>query len=167
MVQFSERSGIDQQVVTVDQFMAAMTFIQEALASLRQEIGSQQSRPPVVQDVTLHDSLPPPPPPPIPTVPQASPYVLHGHSEVASPAVVQTIVIDDAHARMDRIEQRMRQLRVSDGSTVWDDLEGMPVASLPAKFRMPDIERYTGIGCPRIHLQLYSTGMRAHELDES
>ena len=105
---------MDQQVVIVDQFMVAMDFIQEALASLRQEIGSQQSRPPVVQDVTLHDSLPPPPPPPVPTVPQASPYVLHGHSEVASPAVVQTTGIDDVHARMDRIEQRMRQLRVSD-----------------------------------------------------
>ena len=152
MVQFSERSGIDQQVVTVDQFMAAMAFIQEALASLRQEIGSQQSRPPVVQDVTLHDSLPPPPPPTIPTVPQASPYVLHGHSEVASPAVVQTIVIDDAYAHIDRIEQRMRQLRVSNGSTIWDDLEGMPVARLSTKFRMPDIDRYTGIGYPRIHL---------------
>ena len=58
-------------------------------------------------------------------------------------------------------------MRVSDGSTVWDDLEGMPVASLPAKFRMPDIERYTGIGCPHIHLRLYSIGMRAHILDES
>ncbi|RVW96839.1 hypothetical protein CK203_026181 [Vitis vinifera] len=42
----------------------------------------------------------------------------------------------------------------------------MPVASLPAKFRMPDIERYTGIGCPRLHLRLYSTVMRAHGLDE-
>ena len=41
------------------------------------------------------------------------------------------------------------------------------MASLPAKFRMPDIERYTGIGCPRIHLRLYSTMMRAHGLDES
>ena len=61
----------------------------------------------------------------------------------------------------------MRQWRGSDGSTVWDDLEGMSVASLPAKFRMSDIERYTSIGCPRIHLQLYSTVMRAHGLDES
>ena len=43
----------------------------------------------------------------------------------------------------------MKQLRVSDDSAVWDDLEGMPVASLSAKFRMPNIERYTGIGCPR------------------
>ena len=40
----------------------------------------------------------------------------------------------------------MRQLRVSDDSTVWDDLKGMLVANLPAKFRMPDNERYTGIG---------------------
>ena len=54
-----------------------------------------------------------------------------------------------------------------DGSVVWDDLEGMSVASLPAKFRMPEIERYTYIGCPRIHLRLYSTVMRAHGLDES
>ena len=41
------------------------------------------------------------------------------------------------------------------------------MASLPAKFRMPDIERYTGIGCPRIHFRLYSTVIRAHGLDES
>ncbi|KAL6348707.1 hypothetical protein AAG906_019442 [Vitis piasezkii] len=128
-----------------------MASIQEALASLRQEIGSQQSRPLVVHDETLHDSLPQPPPPPVPTVPQASPYVLHGHSEVAPPVVVQTTVTNDAHAHMDRIEQHMRQMRVSDGSA----------------FRMLDIERYTGIGCPRIHLRLYSTVMRAHELDES
>ena len=111
--------------------------------------------------------MPPPLPPPIPTVPQASPYVLHGHSEVASPTVVQTIVTDDTHACMDPIEQCMRQLRVSDGYVIWDDLEGMLVASLPAKFRMPNIERYMGIGCPPIHLRLYSTVMRAHGLDES
>ena len=61
----------------------------------------------------------------------------------------------------------MRQLRVFDVSTVWDDLEGMLVASLPAKFRMLDIERYTSIGYLCIHLRLYSTVMRAHGLDES
>ena len=51
-------------------------------------------------------------------MPHASPYVLHEHSEVALPAAVQTTVIDDADARMDHIEQRMRQLRMFDGSTV-------------------------------------------------
>ena len=88
LVRFSEILDMDQQVVTIDQFTAAMASIQEALTSLRQEIGSQQSRPPVVQDETLHDSLPPLPSSPIPTGPQASPYPLHGHSEVAPPAVV-------------------------------------------------------------------------------
>ena len=41
------------------------------------------------------------------------------------------------------------------------------MASLPAKFRMPKIERYTRIGCPCIHLRLYNTVMRAHGLDEA
>ena len=31
---------MDQQVVTIDQFTAVMTSIQEALASFKQEIGS-------------------------------------------------------------------------------------------------------------------------------
>ena len=30
-----------------------------------------------------------------------------------------------------------------------------------------DIERYTGIGCPRIHLQLYSAVMHGHRLDQA
>ena len=111
--------------------------------------------------------MPQPLPPPVPTVPQASPYVLHGHSEVAPPTIVPTTVTDDAHACMDRLEQRMRQMRVLDGLVVWDDFEGMSVTSLLAKFRRPDIERYMGIGCPHIHLRLYSTVMRAHRLDES
>ena len=32
---------------------------------------------------------------------------------------------------------------------------------------MPDIDRYTGIGCPCIHLQLYIVVMRGHRLDEA
>ncbi|RVW77707.1 Retrovirus-related Pol polyprotein from transposon 17.6 [Vitis vinifera] len=137
---FYSQSGLSR----FDQFTTAMASIQEALASLRQEIGGQQGRPSTVQDETPYDSHPPPPPPPVPSVLQASPYVLHGHSEIAPPIVAQAVVADDTHARMDRIEQ----------------------SSLPAKFRMPDIERCTGIGCPRLHLRLYSTVMRAHGLDE-
>ena len=41
------------------------------------------------------------------------------------------------------------------------------MAAFPVEFRILDIERYTGIGCPRIHLQLYSAVMRRHRLDES
>ncbi|RVW12674.1 hypothetical protein CK203_116471 [Vitis vinifera] len=48
-----------------------------------------------------------------------------------------------------------------------DDRDDIPEASLPAKFRMPDIERYSGIGCPKIHLRLYNTVMRAHGIDDA
>ena len=76
-------------------------------------------------------------------------------------------IIDDTQARIDRIEQRIRSLHVSDGVIGWDGYDDLPVAALPVEFRMPDIERYTGIGCPRIHLQLYSAVMRGHRLDEA
>ena len=68
---------------------------------------------------------------------------------------------------MDRLEQRMRQMRVLEGAINWDDFDGAPVASLLAQFRMQEIERYTGIGCPKIHLRLYSSVIRAHVLDEA
>ena len=58
-------------------------------------------------------------------------------------------------------------MRTSDVAINWEDFDGALVASLSAKFRMPEIERYTGIGCPRIHLRLYSMVMRAHGLDEA
>ena len=40
------------------------------------------------------------------------------------------------------------------------------MASLPAKFTMLEIKRYTDIGYPCIHLRLYNIVMRAHGLDE-
>ena len=76
-------------------------------------------------------------------------------------------IIDDTQARIDKIEQRIRSLHVSDGVIGWDGYDDLPVAALPVEFRMPDIERYPGIGCPRIHLQLYSAVMRGHRLDEA
>ena len=41
------------------------------------------------------------------------------------------------------------------------------MAALQVQFCMLDIESYTGIGCPRIHLQLYNAVMRGHRLDEA
>ncbi|KAL6332556.1 hypothetical protein AAG906_008976 [Vitis piasezkii] len=96
-----KHGSVDCQVdqfttTTVDQFTTIMGSIQEALASLKQEID----------------------------MPQTPPYLLHGHSEVSPPAVVQTTILEDTHACMDRIKQRIRQLRVSGSSTSWDELEG-------------------------------------------
>ncbi|RVW84158.1 hypothetical protein CK203_053592 [Vitis vinifera] len=70
-------------------------------------------------------------------------------------------------ARIDRIKQMIRSLHVSDRVMGWNGYDDLLVAALPVEFRMLDIERYTGIGCPRIHLQLYSVVMRGHRLDEA
>ncbi|WKA08452.1 hypothetical protein VitviT2T_026174 [Vitis vinifera] len=158
---------MDSQIVTVDQFAEAMASIQEAIASLGRRIDGQQAQqaPPPVG--AQYDPTVPPPPPPSQSAPQAMPFTLHSQTGVAPPPIiVPTPTSEDPHARMDRLEQGLRQLRASDRATTWEGFDGVPVANLPAKFRMPDIERYTGIGCPRLHLRLYSTVMRAHGLDE-
>ena len=46
----------------------------------------------------------------------------------------------------------MRSLHVYDGVMSWDGYDDFLVVALPVEFRMSNIERYTRIGCPRIHL---------------
>ena len=93
--------------------------------------------------------------------------MLHGQSEVAPPIMAQTTVSEDVHARMDRLEQQIRQIRMLDSLVTWDDSDGIPVASLPAEFRMSEIDKLTSINCHQIHLRLYSTIMRAYGLDKT
>ena len=76
-----------------------------------------------------------------------------------------TQVTDDTQAYIDRIEQRMRLLLASDGVMSWDGYDDLLPATLHVKFHMLNIEKYTGIGFPYIHLQLYNTIMRGHRLD--
>ena len=112
--------------------------------------------------------VPPPPPPLVQSAPQAGAFVLHGQTETTPhSAVAPAKVIDDTQTHIDRIEHRMRLLHISDGVMSWDGSDDLLVAALPAEFHMPDIERYTRIGCPSIHLQLYSAIMREHRLDET
>ncbi|RVW77767.1 hypothetical protein CK203_050316 [Vitis vinifera] len=85
-------------------------------------------------------------------------YRRRSQTEVALlPVIVPTPILEDPHARMDRLERRIRQMKTSDEAITWEDFNGAPVASLSTKFRMSKIERYTDIGFPRIHLRLYST----------
>ena len=122
------------------------------------------SGPTVQQDYTV----PPPPPPLVKSAPQVGAFVLHGQTETTPHSVVAPApIIDNTQARIDRLEQRIRSLHVSDGVIGWDGYDDLLVAALSVEFRMPDIERYTGIGCPRIHLQLYSVVMRGHRLDKA
>ncbi|RVW62919.1 hypothetical protein CK203_059752 [Vitis vinifera] len=92
------------------------------------------------------------------------------HTVIVPPLMVPTIEdtrLAEREARVERLESKVRQIRLQDGGLTWDDRDGIPAASLPAKFRMPDIERYSGIGCPKIHLRLYNTVMRAHGIDDA
>ncbi|KAL6328557.1 hypothetical protein AAG906_038752 [Vitis piasezkii] len=106
------------------------------------------------------------------------PFYLSDHCEIAPPpaatvlppiftTIDDMIALTEQEARVERLEARMRQIRLQDRGLTWDDRDGIPAASLPAKFRMPDIERYSGIGCLKIHLRLYSTVMRAHGIDDA
>ena len=64
-----------------------------------------------------------------------------------------TCGVDDC---IQRVEQMLKQLRVSEGIDVWDGFDSTPVTPLSPKFRMIDMERYTNRGCPRTHLRIYS-----------
>ncbi|KAL6335889.1 hypothetical protein AAG906_003514 [Vitis piasezkii] len=59
-----------------------------------------------------------------------------------------------------RVEGRL--IRISDHLS--QKIDGQQTQEVPPQ---NEIERYTGIGCPRLHLRLYSTIMRAHGLDEA
>ena len=48
-------------------------------------------------------------------------------------------VANDTQARIERIEQRMRSMHVTDGVMSWDGYDDLPVAALPVEFHMPDI----------------------------
>ena len=50
---------------------------------------------------------------------------------------------------------------------MWDGFDSAPVNPPPPKFRMPDIDRYTGRGCPCTHLRIYSQLMRVMGLDKA
>ena len=58
-------------------------------------------------------------------------------------------------------------MRAFDGFTSWDDFDSAPMSGLRLDFRMSKTDRYTGRGCPHVHLRLYTIVMRAHKLNET
>ena len=189
--QTSNHRDMDPQYATVDQLaeiIDTMASLRDAILGLGQRINGHHAQPLPISGSTSHDStappppppppsgptihqdyiVPPPPPPPVQSAPRAGAFVLHGQTETTPHFVVAPApIIDDTQARIDRIEQRIRSLHVSDGVIGWDGYDDLLVAALPVEFRMPDIERYFGIGCPCIHLRLYNAVMRGHRLNEA
>ena len=181
---------MDPQYAIVDQLAKitdTMASLRDAILGLGQRIDGHQAQPLPSSGSTPHDSTTPPPtlpssgptvshdytvPPPSPPLVQSAPwagaFVLHGQTETTPHSIMApTQIIDDTEARINRIEQRIRSLHVYDGVIGWDGYDDLPVAALPVEFSMLDIERYTGIGCPCIHLQLYGAVIHEHRLDEA
>ena len=52
---------------------------------------------------------------------------------------------------MERLESRIKHTGLQEGSLIWDDKDGILVASSLTKFYMPDIKGYSGVGCSKIH----------------
>ena len=103
--QRSDQRDMDSQIVTVDQFAAAMASIQEAITNLGQRIDRQQTQQVPVQESAQFDTTVPPPPPPSQSIAQATPFTLHSQIEVAPPPVTSPIsTLEDPHTRMDRLE---------------------------------------------------------------
>ena len=75
--QRSDQRDIDSQIVTVDQFAAAMTSIQEAIASLDRRIDGQQAQEASPQDDAQYDPIVPPSSPPSQSTMQTIPFTLH------------------------------------------------------------------------------------------
>ncbi|XP_010658312.1 uncharacterized protein LOC104881102 [Vitis vinifera] len=164
-----------------DELASTLASIQEFMAGVSRRLdqieSSRQDHHPV--GISTNDT--------VPHVPQTAqvfppgtshgvPFHLSDHCETApppavivSPPMVPTIKdtrLAEQEANVEKLKSMMRQIRLQDGGLTWDDRDGIPAASLPAKFRMLDIERYSGIGCPKIHLRLYNTVMRAHGIDD-
>ena len=152
--QISDHRDMDPQYAVVDQLTEitdTMALLRDAILGFGQRIDGHQAQPlPVPRSTQLDSTAPPPPPPPlVQLAPRVEAFVLHGQTETTPHSVVAPAqVVGDTQARI----EKMRSLHVIDEVMSWDGYDDLPIATLPVEFCMPDIERYTGIGCPRIHL---------------
>ncbi|RVW26336.1 hypothetical protein CK203_111851 [Vitis vinifera] len=163
LIRADSHQSSDSSVEMLDELGSTLASIQEFMAGVSRrldQIESSHQDPHPVGMVT--DEI-------VPHAFHTTQALPLGTSLVLPPVVPTTdyIRLVEQEARVERLESRMRQIRLQDGGLTWDDKDGTPTASLPAKFHMLDIECYSGIGCPKIHLRLYSTVMRAREIDDA
>ena len=168
---------MDPHATVIEQIAATVTVLQDTVHGLSKRIDRQQAPQLSAREDTQFDMgapSPPPPPPPSmaqmgpPSIPQGTPVVIQRSTKVIWPhATIPVQTIGASNDRIQRVEQTLRQLRVAEAMDVWDGFDSAPVTPLPPKFRMPDMERYTGRGCPCTHLRIYSQLTRGIGLDEA
>ena len=101
-------------------------------------------------------------------IPEGTPFVIQKPIKVIPPHAIVRVQITGAFDDLiQRIKQMLRQLRTVEGMDVWDRFDSAPVTPFLPKFWMPNMQRYTGRGCPCTHLRIYSQLMRDMGLDEA
>ena len=62
--------------------------------------------------------------------------------------------------RMNKIEEMIRRVRKMEDLMDYDSLSLFPNVRLPPKFKMPTLDKFDGIGCPKSHLKMYMRAMQ-------
>ena len=57
------------------------------------------------------------------------------------------------------MEEMIRKAHKMEEIMDYDSLFLFPNARLPPKFKMPTLDKFDGIGCPKIHLKVYMRAM--------
>ena len=75
--------------------------------------------------------------------------------------------MDDFQEQFDRMQREMKALRGKElfGQNV-NELCLVPNVKVPAKFKVPEFEKYKGNTCPRAHLVMYVRRMSTHTDDQ-
>ena len=61
--------------------------------------------------------------------------------------------------RMNNMEEMIRRASTMKELMDYDSLSLFPNARLPPKFKMPTLDKFDGIGCPKSHLKMYIRAM--------
>ena len=162
MIRVDSHQSSDSSVEMSDELAATLASIQEFMARVSRRFdqieSSRQDHHPI--GISTDDT--------VPHVPQTAqvfppgtshgvPFHLSSHCKTVPPPAATVLPpmipttndtrMTEQEARIERFEARMRYIRLQDEGLTWDDRDDIPAASLPVKFRMPDSERYSGIGC--------------------
>ena len=62
--------------------------------------------------------------------------------------------------RMNKMDEMIRRARKMEELMNYDSLSLFPNARLPPKFKMPTLDKFDGIGCPKSHLKMYMRAMQ-------
>ena len=62
--------------------------------------------------------------------------------------------------RMDKMEEMIRRACKMEDLMDFNSLSLFPNVRLPPKFKMPTLDKFDGIGCPKSHLKMYMRAMQ-------